>query len=45
MTQEIIIEAGPAERHYWRDLWQYRELFRVLARRDLAVRYKQTVVR
>jgi lipopolysaccharide transport system permease protein len=46
MTQEIIIEAGRAERHYyWRDLWHYRELFRVLAWRDLAVRYKQTVVR
>ena len=44
MTQEIIIEAGRAERHYWRDLWQYRELFRVLAWRDVAVRYKQTVI-
>jgi lipopolysaccharide transport system permease protein len=41
---EIIIEAGRAERHYWRDLWQYRELFRVLAWRDVAVRYKQTVI-
>src|SRR5262245_5264137 len=44
MTQEIIIEAGRAERHYWRDLWQYRELFRVLAWRDVSVRYKQTVI-
>jgi lipopolysaccharide transport system permease protein len=44
MTQEIIIEAGRAERHYWRDLWQYRELLRVLAWRDIAVRYKQTVI-
>jgi lipopolysaccharide transport system permease protein len=44
MTQEIIIEAGQVERHYWRDLWQYRELFRVLAWRDVAVRYKQTVI-
>ena len=44
MTQEIIIEAGQTERHYWRDLWQYRELFRVLAWRDVAVRYKQTVI-
>jgi lipopolysaccharide transport system permease protein len=42
--QELIIEAGRAERHYWRDLWQYRELFRVLAWRDVAVRYKQTVI-
>jgi lipopolysaccharide transport system permease protein len=45
MTQEIIIEASRAEGHSWRDLWHYRELFRVLAWRDLAVRYKQTVVR
>jgi lipopolysaccharide transport system permease protein len=44
MTQETIIEAGRAERHYWGDLWQYRELFRVLAWRDVAVRYKQTVI-
>src|SRR3989454_4151475 len=44
MTQETIIEAGHAERHYWFDLWRYRELFRVLAWRDLAVRYKQTVI-
>ena len=44
MTEEIVIEAGRAERHYWRDLWQYRELFRVLAWRDVAVRYKQTVI-
>jgi lipopolysaccharide transport system permease protein len=44
VTQAVIIEAGRAERHYWRDLWQYRELFRVLAWRDIAVRYKQTVI-
>jgi lipopolysaccharide transport system permease protein len=44
MTQETIIEAGRTERHYWRELWQYRELFRVLAWRDVAVRYKQTVI-
>jgi lipopolysaccharide transport system permease protein len=42
--QEIVIEAGRTEGHYWRDLWQYRELFRVLAWRDVAVRYKQTVI-
>jgi lipopolysaccharide transport system permease protein len=44
VTQETIIEAGRAERHYWRELWQYRELLRVLAWRDVAVRYKQTVI-
>jgi lipopolysaccharide transport system permease protein len=40
----IVLEAGRAERHYWRDLWTYRELFVILAWRDLAVRYKQTVI-
>jgi lipopolysaccharide transport system permease protein len=44
MTDVIIIEAGQQDRNYWRDLWRYRELFRVLAWRDLAVRYKQTVI-
>jgi lipopolysaccharide transport system permease protein len=40
----LVLEAGRAERHYWRDLWAYRELFVILAWRDLAVRYKQTVI-
>src|SRR5215471_10862115 len=40
----LVIEHGRAERHYWRDLWRYRELFQVLAWRDVAVRYKQTVI-
>lgn len=44
MTDSLIIEPGTAERHYWRDLWRYRELFFVLAWRDVAVRYKQTVI-
>lgn len=41
---EIVIEAGHTERHYWKDLWHYRELFYFLAWRDLLVRYKQTVI-
>jgi lipopolysaccharide transport system permease protein len=44
MAYELIIEPGRAERGYWRDLWQYRELFQVLAWRDISVRYKQTVI-
>jgi lipopolysaccharide transport system permease protein len=44
MTELIIIEPGRQERHYWLDLWHYRELFRVLAWRDLSVRYKQTAI-
>lgn len=42
MSSVLIIEAGRTERHYWRDVWRYRELLYFLARRDLAVRYKQT---
>ncbi len=41
---EVILEPGRAEKNYWRDLWRYRELFQVLAWRDCAVRYKQTVL-
>jgi lipopolysaccharide transport system permease protein len=44
MPDLVVFEAGRTERHYWLDLWRYRELFRVLAWRDLSVRYKQTVV-
>jgi lipopolysaccharide transport system permease protein len=40
----LVLEPGRTERHYWRELWEYRELFRVLAWRDVAVRYKQTVI-
>ena len=43
-SEELVIEAGRAERQYWYDLWRYRELFQILAWRDLAVRYKQTVI-
>jgi lipopolysaccharide transport system permease protein len=41
---ELVLEPGRAERHYWRDLYRYRELFYILAWRDIAVRYKQTVL-
>jgi lipopolysaccharide transport system permease protein len=41
---ELIIEPGRGFKHYWRDLWAYRELFYFLAWRDIAVRYKQTVI-
>ena len=44
MAQRLIIEAGRAERQYWRDLWRYRELFVFLAWRDILIRYKQTAV-
>lgn len=40
---DLWIEAGRGEMHYWNDLWRYRELLLILAWRDIAVRYKQTV--
>jgi lipopolysaccharide transport system permease protein len=43
-TPELILEAGRSSRHYWGDLWRYRELLGFLAWRDIKVRYKQTVL-
>jgi lipopolysaccharide transport system permease protein len=40
----IVLESGRADLNYWADLWRYRELFLILAWRDLSVRYKQTVI-
>lgn len=40
----LVIEAGRTERHYWRDLWRFRELLYFLSWRDILVRYKQTVI-
>src|SRR2546422_1265182 len=40
----IIIELGRTEKNYWADLWRYRELFLILAWRDVSVRYKQTII-
>ena len=40
----IVLEAGHSEKNYWTDLWRYRELFLVLAWRDISVRYKQTII-
>lgn len=41
---QLVIEAGRTERHYWADLWRYRELFYFLGWRDILVRYKQTAI-
>lgn len=43
-VHQLILESGRADRQYWRDLWRYRELFYILAWRDISVRYKQTTV-
>src|SRR5277367_5867375 len=44
MSNVTVIEPGRQELNYWRDLWRYRELFYVLAWRDISVRYKQTAI-
>jgi lipopolysaccharide transport system permease protein len=41
-THKLILEPGRATKNYWRDLFHYRELFLILAWRDVVVRYKQT---
>jgi lipopolysaccharide transport system permease protein len=40
----LVLEPGRAEKNYWTDLWRYRELFLILAWRDISVRYKQTII-
>lgn len=40
----LVIEAGKSEKHYWSDLWRYRELAAFLAWRDIKVRYKQAAL-
>lgn len=40
----LTVEANKPEQNYWIDLWRYRELFYILAWRDIAVRYKQTLI-
>lgn len=44
MPPEILLAPGQASKNYWRDLWRFRELFYILAWRDILVRYKQTVI-
>jgi len=39
-----VIEPGRSVRDDWRELWRHRELLYYLARRDIAVRYKQTAI-
>lgn len=43
-TTTLVIEPGMAAKHYWRDLWHFRELVYFLAWRDTVVRYKQTAI-
>jgi lipopolysaccharide transport system permease protein len=40
----LTLSAGAINREYWRDIWKFRELMYVLAWRDVAIRYKQTII-
>jgi lipopolysaccharide transport system permease protein len=42
--QIITIESGSGFQHYWRDLWRYRELFYMMAWRDVLLRYKRMTI-
>ena len=42
--KRIIITPESVNEHYWKDVWSFRSLFYILAWRDVAVRYKQTVI-
>lgn len=41
---KTVIEANGKNRQYWIDIWRYRGLAFNLAKRDITVRYKQTVI-
>lgn len=44
MQHTITIKAGGSEKDYWKDLWLNRQLLWILSKRDISVRYKQTLL-
>ncbi len=42
--RKVVFGAEPNSTQYWHDIWSYRYLAYNLAWRDIAVRYKQTVL-
>jgi hypothetical protein len=34
-NQWLVLEPNRIEKQYWKDLWRYRELFAILAWRDI----------
>jgi lipopolysaccharide transport system permease protein len=42
--QEVYIEANRSEKHYWIEIWKFKDLLYILAKRDIMVRYKQTII-
>lgn len=43
-AQRIIIDPKNQNKHYFKDIWQFKGLFYFLAWRDVRVRYKQTTI-
>ena len=41
---KTVIEPNGKNFQYWKDIWRYRELAINLAKRDITVRYKQTII-
>lgn len=44
MSKEITVGPGIPNKHYWKEVWQSRELLYTLSWRDIKVKYKQTYV-
>jgi lipopolysaccharide transport system permease protein len=44
MQHSITIKAGRSEKDYWKELWLNRQLLLILSKRDISVRYKQTLL-
>jgi lipopolysaccharide transport system permease protein len=43
-VKERIITGKKSTAEYLKEIWLYRELFWILAKRDILVKYKQTVL-
>lgn len=44
MAYRTMIKAGGGGLDYWADLWRNKQLLWILAKRDISVRYKQTLL-
>jgi lipopolysaccharide transport system permease protein len=43
-AKDVVINANSSEWQYWKDIWNYKDLLIILAKRDILVRYKQTFI-
>ncbi|WP_247234974.1 ABC transporter permease [Telluribacter sp. SYSU D00476] len=44
MSHSVTIKADGSEKDYWKDLWRNKQLLWILSKRDISVRYKQTLL-